>query len=634
MNLRGKSRPDSFFATKRTALFLYSLLVVLPALVFGTLHWSLLIEEHRAQLSQAPEDASSAVTRMLGEIKHSLKVVLDREERRDFRQYQQDSFSEGTTQQLAFLRSPLFAGPAPDEILAWFSYDLMDERPEVTIFDGRHSEWLVERENLRHFLEQEIVQGGQEQVRRVELRSDASWPPADQDPSAPGDRPASQTLALPIVAINLSVVRNEDTLRAAVLDLGEAGERRIDIPRTNFHLRLMRDGEGQLRLVATRQVLVRAQSGQFPEAFEDMARDKVLVQGFFMDPTWLLDVMPSRVHRNILAPHERVLFWDQRDEVLPSTHVVQEIQLFDQIDIEIEVEADRNLGMMKAVIDVEDMKTRFRRQWLGFLGVTAVMAVSLVIGMGLLVRSVQASLEQARRTENFVASVTHELRTPVAAVKLYGEMLRDGWVTSDDKRSEYFNRIVTESDRLATLIDRVLLKRKLGVEPSAPMSGDLNLTVRSQIPELESAGAQHGDLHFSLAEDLPQVLLVHEGVHSVLVNLIENARKYARPQAAGSNNGASADDASTADPILVCTRTVKGKVVLEVSDRGPGIPESERSKIFDAFYRIGDERTRTAPGTGLGLHLVSAQAQAMKARVQVYPREGGGATFRVTFRKA
>lgn len=629
MNLRGKSRSDGFFATKRTALFLYSLLVVLPALVFGTLHWSLLIEEHRAQLSQAPEDASSAVTRMLGEIKHSLNVVLDREERRDFREYQQDSFSEGTTKQLAFLRSPLFAGPAPDEILAWFSYDLMGEEPEVTIFDGRHSEWLVERENLRDFLEHQVVQGGQEQVRRLELRSDSSWPPLDHDPSSAGDRPASQTLALPIVAINLSVVRDEETLRAAVLALGQAGDRRIDIPRTNFRLRLLRDSERKLRLVATRQVLIRAQSGDFPEAFEDMARDKVLVQGFFMNPTWLLNVMPGRVHRNILAPHERVLFWDQRDDVLPSTHVVQEIQLFDEIDIEIEVDADRKLGLMKAVINLEDMKTRFRRQWLGFLGVTAVMAVSLVIGMGLLVRSVQASLEQARRTENFVASVTHELRTPVAAVKMYGEMLRDGWVTTDQKRSEYFNRIVTESDRLATLIDRVLLKRKLGVEPSTPMAGDLNVAVRAQMPELESAGAEGGDLLFSLAEDLPQVLLIHEGVHSVLVNLVENARKYARPRPGGESNGVPAEE-----PILIRTGVLKSKIVLEVSDRGPGIPEGERARIFDAFYRIGDERTRTAPGTGLGLHLVSAQAQAMKARVQVAAREGGGATFRVTFKKA
>ena len=106
----------------------------------------------------------------------------------------------------------------------------------------------------------------------------------------------------------------------------------------------------------------------------------------------------------------------------------------------------------------------------------------------------------------------------------------------------------------------------------------------------------------------------------MLVNLVDNARKYA-PVAEGE------------EPILISTTVDrKGRVLLEVSDRGPGIPENERSRIFDAFYRIGDERTRSARGTGLGLHLVALQARTMRARVQAMAREGGGATLRVTFR--
>ena len=73
-------------------------------------------------------------------------------------------------------------------------------------------------------------------------------------------------------------------------------------------------------------------------------------------------------------------------------------------------------------------------------------------------------------------------------------------------------------------------------------------------------------------------------------------------------------------------------MLLEVCDRGPGIPTAERARIFDAFYRIGDESTRTARGTGLGLHIVFLQAQAMGASVDVLDRDGGGSVFQIRFR--
>ena len=73
-------------------------------------------------------------------------------------------------------------------------------------------------------------------------------------------------------------------------------------------------------------------------------------------------------------------------------------------------------------------------------------------------------------------------------------------------------------------------------------------------------------------------------------------------------------------------------MILEVLDRGPGIPEEERGRVFDAFYRIGDEKTRRSAGTGLGLHLVQLQAKSMRGRVQVLPRPGGGTILRVTFK--
>ena len=235
---------------------------------------------------------------------------------------------------------------------------------------------------------------------------------------------------------------------------------------------------------------------------------------------------------------------------------------------------------------------------------------------------------ETERTRNFVASVTHELRTPIAAVKLYGEMLRDGWITDDERRAEYLSRIVHESDRLDGLVDRVLLRRKLSDASHAPHASDLNAEVEQLRAGLEMVGGRPADdIQFDLDPDLPDVLVLHEGVHVVLTNLVENARKYAPVTVA--------DDGAPAEPLIVRTRlSRKGSVLLEVLDRGPGIAEADRSKVFEAFLRLGDEQTRSTKGTGLGLHLVALQAEAMKAKVRVLPRSGGGAVFQVRFTRA
>jgi signal transduction histidine kinase len=237
---------------------------------------------------------------------------------------------------------------------------------------------------------------------------------------------------------------------------------------------------------------------------------------------------------------------------------------------------------------------------------------------------VRRDLEAAHRTENFVAAVTHELRTPLSSIRLYGEMLQDGWVEDPEKRAEYYRRIVRETGRLETLVERVLEKSQITSNEARPEAGDLNRVLGALAPTLIETGGRNGtpDLVFELTPELPDVLLNAESVRSIVGNLVENARKYA-PVPAGN---------ASAEPIRVVTRLVHENVVMEVKDRGPGIPPAEKSRIFEAFYRVGNEATRTARGTGLGLHLVALQAQAMQARVQALDRKGGGTVFRVTFR--
>jgi two-component system phosphate regulon sensor histidine kinase PhoR len=303
------------------------------------------------------------------------------------------------------------------------------------------------------------------------------------------------------------------------------------------------------------------------------------------------------------------------------------IRPVEELGFETYVPEDQEHGLMRIAVDTRDLETRFRSQSLHFLGVTAMLVLSLGTGMMLLLRSVRRDLESARRTENFVAAITHELRTPLSAIRLYGEMLEDGWVDGDPaKRAEYYRRIVRETGRLETLVERVLEKSQIAAGGARPEPGDLNRVVeglRGALCAADEARGRH-DLELSLDPDLPAVMLIPDAVRSIVTNLVENARKYAPvdPSRPG------------AEPIRVSTRPFGRDVVLEVADRGPGIPAQERARIFEAFYRIGNETTRTARGTGLGLHLVALQSEAMGARVQVLDRPGGGTVFRVTFRGA
>ena len=234
--------------------------------------------------------------------------------------------------------------------------------------------------------------------------------------------------------------------------------------------------------------------------------------------------------------------------------------------------------------------------------------------MLLLLRSVRQELEQAQRTENFVAAVTHELRTPLAAIRLYGEMLRDGWATSAEKQNEYYGRIVGEVHRLESMVERVLEKSRVTSAAARPEPGDINAFVREVVEQQLSPGR---DLCLDLAPELPEALMTREGLRSIVVNLVENARKYAPVEPTGG------------EPILIRTRMLSGRPCLEVLDRGPGVPDSDKKRVFEAFYRRGDEKSRRARGTGLGLHLVKIQAQAMGGGAQVLDREGGGSVFRV-----
>jgi signal transduction histidine kinase len=257
--------------------------------------------------------------------------------------------------------------------------------------------------------------------------------------------------------------------------------------------------------------------------------------------------------------------------------------------------------------------------------VDTVLRLSLLLvvagGAGLfaLYRMVAVALRFAEQRSNFVAAVSHELKTPLTAIRMYGEMLRDGLVADDAKRAEYYRTITAESERLSRLIDNVLEFARIerGERPLALQTGDLGAEVATLCDALRPHAAESGFvLEVAAPAGLPAVRFDRDALAQVLVNLVDNALKYAR--------------GATRREVGVECAPVEGGLALRVRDHGPGVAPRELGRVFELFHRGESELTRATRGTGLGLALVRSLTRRMGAEVSARNIDGEG--FEVTIR--
>jgi signal transduction histidine kinase len=265
-----------------------------------------------------------------------------------------------------------------------------------------------------------------------------------------------------------------------------------------------------------------------------------------------------------------------------------------------------------------------------YIAIVTVVAAAVALALASLWHNVRAQVRLARRKDDFISAVSHELRTPLTSIRMYAEMLERNWVKSDDKRTEYQRNLRQESERLSRLVDNVLDfsriqkgRKKYAFEP-----GDLNASVAAVCDIMRPYAEQYG---FALRRDLgtlPQVAFDRDAVTQIAVNLIDNAVKYAR----------GAEDKT----ITVRTRLDGPCVVLEVEDRGPGIPSRLRKKVFEQFYRCDEDLPATdkpphasaVAGTGLGLTLVKRFAEAHRGSVEIASAQPTGVIVRVRLARA
>jgi signal transduction histidine kinase len=265
-----------------------------------------------------------------------------------------------------------------------------------------------------------------------------------------------------------------------------------------------------------------------------------------------------------------------------------------------------------------DGASPYSRQWslqrlFYFLALAVVLSVTL-FGAYLLWRDVRREVLLAQLRSQFVSSVSHELKTPLTAIRMFAETLRLGRSKDPAAQAEYLDTIVNESERLTRLLNNVLDFSKIeqGQRTYHPAPASLGEIARAAARAMEYPLKQQGfDLDLHVDEELPDVHVDRDAIEQAVLNLLSNAMKY------------SGDSRTIGLRIL----RENDRAVVKVIDAGIGIDPKDRERIFEDFYRVPTLENRSLPGTGLGLSLVAHIAKAHGGSVRVESAPGQGSTF-------
>lgn len=249
-----------------------------------------------------------------------------------------------------------------------------------------------------------------------------------------------------------------------------------------------------------------------------------------------------------------------------------------------------------------------------YLGEGLTFMILTLIGAVFVYRAVRRQIKLREQQQNFMMAVTHELKTPIAITKLNLETLQKRKLDAA-QQEKLIGITIQETGRLNDLCENILLSTKIdsGNLFSNKEELDLAALLRNAVNDL-SVRFPKRQLIAHIEGDMPfygDALLLH----LLFNNLIENAIKYSP---AGS-------------PVEITLGHRNGGYLLQVKDQGSGIPDQEKKKIFDKFYRVGREETRKTKGTGLGLYLSMKIAEGHNARITVKDNPTGGSIFAIEF---
>lgn len=266
-------------------------------------------------------------------------------------------------------------------------------------------------------------------------------------------------------------------------------------------------------------------------------------------------------------------------------------------------------------IDLPDesiFQAKYRRQKYMIISEGIVFAMSLIIGMWIINKAAQDEFKVAELKNNFLVSVTHELKTPIASIKMILETLLNKPQLDQSKKNQIGNNALKETNRLESMVNKLLLSAKIEDQYQYNFE-EVNLKLFISFL-IDNYPLQKGKRSLSIKcpSDI-KAEVDQEAFKSVIQNVIENAIKY------------SAED----DDILLKVTQEKQNIMIDCIDEGFGIKDSEKKEVLKKFYRIGNEEYRSTEGSGLGLFIVNEIIKSHHGHLTILDNKPKGTIIRI-----
>lgn len=257
-----------------------------------------------------------------------------------------------------------------------------------------------------------------------------------------------------------------------------------------------------------------------------------------------------------------------------------------------------------------------RNSFLQSAGATLLVLLLLLGGVILTIRATDREARLAEAKSNFVANVSHELKTPLSLLSLFSEILELGRVKNEEKKIEYYQIIRHESRRLNKMIDNILdfSKIEAGRKTYKFVDGDIGEVIDDVLSSYryQIVNARF-DVQKNIPASLPAVLIDRDAMAQAISNLVDNAIKYS----------------GKVKQLSISAEALGSELSVEIADQGIGISRVEQAKVFEKFYRVGDGMVHDVKGSGLGLSLVKHIIEAHKGSISVESEVGKGSRFTI-----